>query len=168
MVERQHSGAVVGVFRDRLDAERAVEELHQAGYDDSQIGFAAPDDQDPADGTTATDIDSGTAERTGAGVAGGGIAGGILGAAAVGLIPGIGPIIAVGALAGILGGAVAGGLAGALAGMGVADEDAEFYAGEVKAGSTLVIVQPNDEAGIEERAILDRHGAYDERQRPHV
>ncbi len=166
MVERHHTGAVVGVFRDRRDAERAVEELHQAGYEENQIGFAAPDDHDNPAGTTATDVDSGSAARAGAGVAGGGIAGGILGAAAVGLIPGIGPVIAVGALAGILGGAATGGIAGALAGMGVADEDAEVYATEFKAGRTIVAVQPDGDAQIEERAILERHGAYDAQTRP--
>jgi membrane-associated protease RseP (regulator of RpoE activity) len=166
MVERQASGAVVGVFRDRADAERAVEELHRAGYDESQIGFAAPDDQDNPPGTTDHGVDSKTGEKAGAGVVGGGVLGGILGAAATGLIPGIGPVIAVGALTGILGGAAAGGIAGALAGMGVADEDAEIYQEEFKAGRTIVTVQPDGEARPDEREILERHGAYDASSRP--
>jgi hypothetical protein len=166
MVERQPSGAVVGVFHNRIDAERAVEELRQAGYTEDQIGFAAPDDEPSPEGAADTGVDSRTGEKAGAGVLGGGILGGILGAAATGLIPGIGPVIAVGALAGILGGAAAGGIAGALAGMGVADEEAEIYEEEFKAGRTIVTVQPDGDARPEEREILARHGAYDASSRP--
>jgi hypothetical protein len=166
MVERQPSGAVVGVFRNRRDAERAVEELHRAGYDERQIGFAAPDDQPTPDGAAESGVDSKSGEKAGAGVLGGGILGGVLGAAATGLIPGIGPVIAVGALTGILGGAAAGGVAGALAGMGIADEEAEIYEDEFKAGRTIVTVQPDGPARPEEREILERHGAYDAHTRP--
>ncbi len=161
MVERQPSGAVVGVFRDRQDAERAVAELHAAGYDENEIGFASPDDAAHPEAASDIDAESDSGTRAGAGLAGGGVLGGILGAAATGAIPGIGPIIAVGALAGILGGAAAGGLAGVLAGMGVADEEAELYEAEFKAGRTIVTVHPRDVARPEERAILERHGAYD-------
>jgi hypothetical protein len=157
MVERQPSGAVVGVFHNRIDAERAVEELRQAGYTEDQIGFAAPDDEPSPEGAADTGVDSRTGEKAGAGVLGGGILGGILGAAATGLIPGIGPVIAVGALAGIL---------GALAGMSVADEEAEIYEEEFKAGRTIVTVQPDGDARPEEREILARHGAYDASSRP--
>lgn len=166
MVQRQESGAIVGVFYDRNDALRAVEELRQAGYDEDQIGFASPDDADNPEGTADTGIAAKSGEKAGAGVAGGGLLGGILGAAATGLIPGIGPVIAVGALAGILGGAAAGGVAGALAGMGVADEDAEIYEEEFRAGRTIVTVQPDGAARPAERDILTRHGAYDASSRP--
>jgi outer membrane lipoprotein SlyB len=166
MVERQYTGVVVGVFENRLDAERAVEELHRAGYDESHIGFAAPDDEASPEGVTETDVDSKTGEKAGAGVLGGGVLGGILGAAVTGLIPGIGPVIAVGALTAVLGGAAAGGVAGALAGMGVADEEAEIYEAEFKAGRTIVTVQPDGDAHPQEREILERHGAYDAHNRP--
>jgi hypothetical protein len=166
MVERQASGVVVGVFRDRAAAVRAVEELRQAGYSESQIGFASPGEEDAPEGVSDTTVDSKTGETVGAGVAGGGILGGVLGAVVAGLIPGIGPVIAVGALTAILGGAAAGGVAGALAGMGVADEEAEIYQEEFKAGRTIVTVQPDGPARPEDREILERHGAYDASSRP--
>lgn len=65
---------------------------------------------------------------------------------------------------GILGGAVigatAGGVLGGLAGMGIPEEEAQYYSSEFQAGRHLVTVRANrgyDEA----REILSRRGAYD-------
>src|SRR5437868_803742 len=121
---------VVGVFENRADAERAVQELHRAGFRDDQIGFAAKGGEAPAGGRTIAEGGTGEAgEGATKGLVGGGIVGGILGALATGLIPGIGPVIAGGLLAGILGGAAVGaatgGIVGALVGsMGVPEEEA--------------------------------------------
>src|SRR5690349_13277042 len=110
---------VVGVFDDRADAERAVDELHRAGFSDHQIGFATKDEGAPAGSRAIDRSGSGEAgEGAAKGAVGGGIVGGILGALATGLIPGIGPVIAGGLLLGILGGvavgAATGGIFGAL------------------------------------------------------
>ena len=161
--ERQ---TVVGVFNDRREAERAVQELHQAGFRDDQIGYAAHGGEGMEGGTDWQTAGPGEAgEGAAKGAVSGGLIGGILGALATGLIPGIGPVIAGGLLAGILGGAAVGaaggGLLGALVGsMGVPEEEARYYDDEFKAGRTIVTVKSNgryDEA----RAILQRFGAYD-------
>ncbi len=66
-------------------------------------------------------------------------------AVAAGLVPGVGPVLAGGMLAGALGGAAvgagAGGLLAALVALGLPEEQARHYAGQVQAGRTLVTVQ---------------------------
>jgi uncharacterized protein (TIGR02271 family) len=152
-------------------AERAVEQLKNAGFRDDQIGFVARD-QGAGQGTTATGetAETGTTgERAAAGAVGGGILGGIIGAAAALLIPGIGPVVAGGilatTLAGAAVGAAAGGLLGALTKMGVPEEEARYYESEFQAGRTIVTVQPD---GRQQEAldILRRNGAYDATTRP--
>jgi uncharacterized protein (TIGR02271 family) len=159
--ERQ---SVVGVFHDRAQAEEAVEALHEAGFRDDQIGFAARDSEAPAGSQT---IGEGTEAGEGAakGLVGGGIIGGVLGALATGLIPGIGPVIAGGLLAGILGGAAvgaaAGGLFGALVGsFGVPEEEARYYDEEFRSGRTIVTVNAQGRRA-EAESILREYGAYD-------
>jgi hypothetical protein len=155
--------AVVGVFEDRKDAESAVDELHSAGFDSSQIGFAGHGEGETDAGVgedRAEDFATGAA----AGLIPGGIIGGVIGAAVTGLIPGVGPIISAGILAGTLGGAAAGtaagGILGGLTSVGVSEEDAQYYESEFKAGRTLVTVKVQgryDEA----IRILRASGAYD-------
>src|SRR5690606_25920538 len=98
------------------------------------------------------------------GAVSGGLLGGLLGAAAVGLIPGIGAVLAAGALAAIAGGAVAGagvgGVLGGLIGMGIPEDEARFYEEELKGGRTLVTVRAGDRADDATR-ILRQFGAYD-------
>jgi uncharacterized protein (TIGR02271 family) len=161
--------AVVGAFEQRRDAERAVEELHRAGFRDDQIGFATRGGEAVEGGT---DIEE-TGSHAGSGAAGGlltgGVIGGILGALAAGLIPGIGPVIAGGILAGVLGGAAvgaaAGGLLGALVGMGVPEDEAEHYNREFESGRTIVTVKA-DGRSDEARAILQRYGVLEYGRQP--
>jgi uncharacterized protein (TIGR02271 family) len=152
----------VGVFQNREDAERAVDELHRAGFTDQQIGIAARDGEGREGMQTQGGADTKGEEGGITGMLAGAGIGGVLGAAAVGLIPGIGPVIAAGALAGILGGAAAGaatgGLVGWLSGQGVPEEEARGYESEFKAGRTLVTVQA-DGRYDEATAILQRSGA---------
>lgn len=157
---------VVGVFNSRTEAERAVEELHRAGFRDDQIGIAARDGEAVSGGRTIQEGGTGEAgEGAAKGLVTGAGIGAVLGALATGLIPGIGPVIAGGLLAGILGGAAAGaaagGLFGALVGsFGVPEEEARYYDDEFKAGRTVVTVRA-DGRYDEARAILQRTGAYD-------
>jgi len=154
---------VVGVFSDRTEAEDAIHELKQRGFDDDQIGIAARDAKHP-EGTVNRADDSDAGGSAASGAIGGGVLGGILGALAAGMIPGVGPVIAGGLLAGVLGGAAvgaaAGGLLGALTGMGVPEEDARYYDEEFKGGRTLVTVKADDRYD-EARAILHSHGGHD-------
>ena len=85
-----------------------------------------------------------------------------------GVIPVIGPILAVGPLAAALisaaGGAAVAGVAGTLIGWGIPAEDAHYYEGEVKAGRYLVTVECDNRENA--RELLYRHGAYDRLSAP--
>lgn len=160
----------VGVFETREAAERAVADLRKAGYRDDQIGVVARD----ARGKTVTtdgagETNAGEGAAIGAAAGAGALALGSL-AVSFGVIPVIGPILAVGPLAAALisaaGGAAAGGIAGALIGWGIPEEDAAYYEGEVKAGRFLVTVDQaagaaTAGAATDARAVLTRHGGYD-------
>lgn len=153
---------IVSVFQERRDAERAVEELHRAGFGDGQIGVAFHDQGHQAEaGGTLTPGDTKVTEGAAGGAATGGVIGGVIGAAATGVIPGIGPIIAAGTLASILAGAGAGaatgGLFGSVVGLGVSDEDARFYEQEFNRGGSLVAVRADDHFD-EAINILNRNG----------
>jgi uncharacterized protein (TIGR02271 family) len=159
----QRAGTVVGLFRERRQAELAIAELKQEGFTEKQIGVIMQDrdsQQDLAD-TTGTKV----AEGAASGAIGGGVAGGILGLlAGVGAlaVPGVGPIIAGGALASTLAGAgigaAAGGLLGALVNMGVSEEDAQYFEKGLRAGGILVTVEAGSRAD-EAREILRGRGA---------
>jgi uncharacterized protein (TIGR02271 family) len=83
---------------------------------------------------------------------------------AAGVLPAIGPVIAGGTLAAILasaaGGAAAGGLVGSLIGLGIPEEEAEYYHGELHQGRTIVTVKSEGRYS-EAHAILHRFGASD-------
>lgn len=87
----------------------------------------------------------------------------------MGVIPVIGPIVALGPLAVTLlnaaSGAAVAGLGGALVGMGLPEEDAKYYEGEIKAGRFLVTVNTDDEGG-DMNAIYKQHGGYDRKTEP--
>jgi len=147
---------VVGVFDNEQDARDAIRDLKETGFTDTQIGMAAPLKDDTA---VFTD---GSAKTAAAGAVAGLGTGALwsLGILA-GVLPGIGPAIAGGTLAAIVSsatiGAAAGGLAGAFVGR-VADEDAERYEKEFRAGKIVVTVQAEDHADTA-RAIIDRYRA---------
>lgn len=165
MTDTEQESVLVGVFRDRLDAETALGELHAAGFSEDDTGFVIRGTKDPGDDSSPVENDSELEKKsTGGGVVTGATIGGIIGAAATGLIPGVGPVIAVGALAGVIGGAAAGGVAGGvlgtLTGIGVPEEEAEIYEEEFQAGHPIVTVHAygrRDEAW----QILQQNGAYD-------
>jgi uncharacterized protein (TIGR02271 family) len=159
---------VVGVFESRDAAERAVDALRQAGFRPDQIGFAMRGGGDVPAGA----VDTVESSNAGAGAATGAILGGLLGAAAALLIPGIGPVLALGTLGGsVLTGAVAGSalgaLAGALIGMGIPEEEARYYEGEFQSGRAIVTVKAESRVGEAEQ-ILRRFGAHDVNSRQPV
>jgi len=168
---------IVGVFDDRLQADRAIDELRRAGFRDDQIGVAMRydagsatmgDAADDVGATAADDTHAGTGAVTGvvAGLGLGALAGlGVLS----GVIPVIGPAIAGGTLGIVLSNAAAGagvgGLVGALAGAGVPEDEANYYQGEFESGRTIVTVHPAGRAD-EAMTVLRRYGAYDMGSRP--
>ena len=133
---------MVAAFADRLEAEKAVDELEQAGFDAENVGYAIRGN-DVGAGGMITD-EEGAKDRPGAlaGMAAGAGVGALLGAAAALLIPGVGPFIAagpiMGALAGVGVGGAVGGLIGALVGMGIPEYEAKRYEGRVKEGGILL------------------------------
>ncbi len=164
---RAQQSTIVGVFEDRQQADRAVDELRWAGFRDDQIGVAMRYDHGEYAGEDAADAAEGT--QAGTGAVTGALAGLGLGALAglgvlSGVVPVIGPAIAAGTLGVILTNAAAGagigGLVGVLAGAGIPEDEANYYQGEFEAGRAIVTVQPEGRAD-EVRAILDRYHAYD-------
>ena len=155
---------LVGIFGDRMEAERAVDDLEQAGFGTNEIGFALRG-ADVTRGGTVTDA-VGTKDDVGAatGAVTGGMVGGLLGAAAAMLIPGVGPVLAGGILATSIGyaaaGVAVGGILGAMTGAGLSEEEARYYNQAFSEGRAIVTVRSGDRDD-EALAILRRHGGYD-------
>ena len=171
-----HQSTVVVVFDDRLQADRAIDELRRAGFRDDQIGIAMRYDAGNAAAVGATAAGATAAEDThaGTGAVTGVVAGLGLGALAglgvlSGVIPVIGPAIAGGTLGVILSNAAAGagvgGLVGALIGAGIPEDEAQYYQGEFESGRTIVTVRA-DGRGDDAMAVLRRYGAYDMSSHP--
>jgi uncharacterized protein (TIGR02271 family) len=164
-MKKNQRKTAIGVFADRQEAQKAVNELRRAGFREDQIGVAG------RDGETITGAhetgDRGT--NAGIGAAAGAATGAGLGALwgigiVAGLLPAIGPAIAGGTLAAILSSAAAGaaaaGIAGALIGLGIPEEEATYYESEFHAGRIIVTVNA-DGRYDEAHAILQRFQAYD-------
>jgi hypothetical protein len=162
---------VVGVFDDREDAERAIRDLKDAGFSGDQIGIAMRDRN--VQGELVEDTGTHAAEGAVTGAVSGGILGGLAGLL-IGIgalaIPGIGPVVAGGALATAFGtaagtavagagiGAAAGGIVGALVGLGVPEEEARYFDTSFRSGGILVSVNAENRA-MEAMNILERNGA---------
>src|SRR5918997_2782141 len=159
---------VVGVFDGPNHAEMALNELKNAGFSPNQVSVVAKDNRETRDMVESTGMG---AEGAGTGAFLGGITGGILGwLVGIGalMIPGIGPVVAAGALATTLGGAalgaVAGGIVGALVDAGVPEEDARGYEEHVRRGSILLTVHATtDQQARQAHTIFNRHGGSDVR-----
>ena len=162
---------VAGLFAEREAAVAAIDDLKAAGFSPDDVGIAMRDKGQQGD--LADETGAKAAGGAAAGAVGGGLVGGALGLL-VGLgalaIPGIGPVIAGGALATAFGlgggtavagagiGAAAGGLVGALVGMGIPEAEAKHFEEGFNAGGVLVTVNGGDRA-LDALAVLERHGA---------
>ncbi|HXV99137.1 MAG TPA: hypothetical protein VEC93_12005, partial [Anaerolineae bacterium] len=119
-------------------------------------------------------VDAGEGAAVGAvgGATVGGLTGLLMGIGAI-AIPGIGPVLAAGALGtalasalagagvGAAAGAVTGGIVGALMDVGIPEEDAHFYAEGVKRGNVLVTVHADDTRASIAAGIMRQAGAVD-------
>ena len=165
--DRTARDTVVGVFHSHAEAQRAVNQLKDAGFDDDQIGIASQDQE----GTYAEQTEETMAEEGAvAGAATGLGAGALWGLGIVaGALPAIGPVIAGGALAAVAasaaGAAAAGGVVGALIGLGIPEEEAEYYNREFESGRTIVTVKCGAARYEEAHQILDQSNAYDYHRR---
>lgn len=134
---------VVASFADQDAAERAIDQLRDAGYDREQIGFARRDEQ----GDRVLVEEHGNAAGPGAlgGVVTGAAAGGTLAWLGLAAIPAIGPFLAAGAigttLIGAGAGAVGGGILGGLLGLGIPRHKAEYHEEQLRQGRSLVTLR---------------------------
>ena len=162
---------VAGVFDEQSDAQKALNELKEAGFTPDQVSVVAKDTRETQ--TMVEGSDMAGAETSGAATGAllggltGGIAGWLVGIGAL-AIPGIGPIVAAGALATTLGGAAigaaAGGLIGALVGAGIPEEDARTYEAHVKEGRILITAQAaTPQQAQAAHDAFERHGGSDVR-----
>ena len=137
--------SVLGIYTGYAAVERAVDELREAGFRNTDISVLFPANA----GTKDFAHEKGTKAPEGA-TAGGGtgaIVGGALGwLAGIGAlaIPGVGPFIAAGpimaALAGGAVGGAVGGFTGALIGFGMPEYEAKRYEGRIQKGGILLSV----------------------------
>lgn len=163
---------VVGIFTSQAAAERAAEQLYQLGIAWEQSNFLIPG-ASPAQLEQVPTTDT---EQPGMGPAIGGIVGGAAGASGglmssavlSALIPGVGPIMAVGLAAlgfvGLVGGALASAAAGgaledALS-HGLPKDELFLYEDALRQGRTVLIVTTEDASQAEAaRVALAQAGA---------
>lgn len=140
---------IVGLFNTRVDAEEAINRLHnELEIPNEEISYMYRNTQGEMKETDAAEVSSGTPLE-------GATTGAAVGGAIAGVIPIIGPIIAAGPLVAALGlgagavgtaaagavtGAAAGGLIGVLTNWGVGESKAHEYEDNVQVGKVLVAV----------------------------
>jgi len=159
--------AVYGIYENRLEVERAVDDLKAAGFRNTDISVLMQNNAGTKD--FAAEKNTRAPEGTATGAASGAVIGGALGwLAGIGAlaIPGLGPFIAagpiMGALAGIGAGGVVGGVVGALIGMGIPEYEAKRYEGRIKEGGILLSVHSDSSEWTRQaKDILERTGAED-------
>jgi hypothetical protein len=161
---------ISGVFETRTAAERAVLDASKAGIPADKITLLTPGSVDHLD-KEMTSIPADTTEQPGMGKAIGALLGGGVGITGgsllIALVPGVGPITALG----LLGAAIAG-AAGATVGATVGDrmekstieglpEDEIFvYEDALRKGRSVVIALAEDEESAKRlRKIMEREGA---------
>ena len=165
------SHTVAGVFNERRHAEMALNELRDAGFTPEQVSVVAKDTDETQSMVERSDMAGAETKGAGTGALLGGLTGGLAGwLVGIGAlaIPGIGPVVAAGALATTLGGAaigaVAGGLIGALVGAGIPEDDARSYETHVREGRILITAQASSAQEAQRaRDTFDRHGGTDVR-----
>lgn len=161
------SKVVLGIYKTRMEVEKAVDTLRGHGFRASDISVLLPDsmgDQGLAH-TKETKSPEGTAIGAGAGAIIGGALGILAGIGSL-AIPGVGPFIAAGPIMATLAGAgiggTLGGLSGALIGYGIPEYEAKRYEGFVKDGGILLSVHCDDSAWLKKAKMsLERTGAED-------
>jgi hypothetical protein len=160
--------SVAGIFTSRQDAERAAQQLLDAGASREHIALLTPGDTRRLE---SLPTDEGEAPGTGAaigavaGAATGASIGLPLGAAASLIVPGVGPIIAFGligaALFGAGGAAVGTALENTLS-RGVPRDDLFVYEDALRSGRSIALALVDDEAtALRAREILKQAGALD-------
>lgn len=165
--KEETGGAVTAVFAGPADAQRAVSDLYAQGFPHEAIGIYMRDE------SISEELIMNPATRIAEGAAMGAVEGGLLGGALgflVGalVVPGVGPIVAGGALASALAavgptalagiglGAATGGVVGALTGEPLPEGDEARLHEGVAGGGVAMIVRAGDRAA-DAIAILTRN-----------
>ena len=168
---------VVALFDDYREAEAAIRDVEAAGIPSTDINLIANNADKrygdyPQYGVARTDAtDTGSAAGSGAGIGAvlGGSAGLLAGIGAL-AIPGVGPVVAAGAVAATLAGAgigaaAIGGLSGALVEAGIPREHADIYAESVRRGGALITVRADNAMRDRVSDIFNRHAPADIEER---
>lgn len=162
--------SVTGIFATREAAERAYAHLHRAGIPDDQLTILTPGSADQI-GKEIQSVPTDTTEPPGMGNAMGALVGGGIGIAGgsllMALVPGVGPITALGLLgAAVLGaagatvGAVAGGKIERASYEGLPEDEIFVYEDALRKGRSVLIALTDDEpARTRVREIFQRSGA---------
>lgn len=164
----------LGIFSSPADAEYAIHDLQDAGYDPKNISIMMKDREEAGDlaESTGSNIAGGVASGMATGGILGGLAGLLVGLGAI-TIPGIGAFLVGGPIAAAFGltgaaastatgaitGAVVGGIVGVLMNLGVPEEEARFYEERVNEGGILVVVPGSPGIKEEARVILEDNNA---------
>ncbi|MCC7372190.1 MAG: hypothetical protein IT306_27495 [Chloroflexi bacterium] len=173
-MQRTHGKSiVVGVFDDRVDAEHALMALREEGLSPTQIDVAVLETPESTAVTRAPTERRATRVDETSGILAGGLLGGVAGwllAASTVAVPGLGALVAAGALVGALGGAgigaATGGLIGYLIDHGLHHAEASYYHERVSHGAAVVIVRDATGRESEVRELLQRHHGHDYHTRP--
>jgi uncharacterized protein YqgC (DUF456 family) len=164
--EIEMTGTILATFNTVQEAQNAINDLTDAGFDSADIGLATHNVDN-----MYYDEDVSGGEGAGFGATIGSVFGAVAGLVAI-TIPGIGPVIAAGPLAAALGaitgagigavsGAVTGGITASLVNLGVPEGEANYYAESLRRGSALVSVQVYDGEAQRASDILERHNPID-------
>ncbi|BAZ38576.1 multi-sensor signal transduction histidine kinase [Calothrix sp. NIES-4101] len=160
----------VGVFSDRRHAEAALTELRNSGFAMNNVSILGKDTNNNLDAVSRTPMEGNKADdgaKTGAatGAALGGLGGLLVGLGAL-AIPGIGPVIAGGAVATALAttltggaiGAATGGVVGGLVGLGIPENRARVYNDRLNQGNYIVMVDGSEDEVRHAERILRNYG----------
>lgn len=162
----------VGIFSNRRDAEQALTELRDAGFNMDRVSVIVKnaDANDNIGGAGVSDrkeeqIEGGMSSGATAGAVTGGLIG-LVGGLSLLAIPGVGPVAEAGVVLAntLLGGAIGaagGALVGALIGWGVPEDRAKYYNDRISQGDYLVIVEGTAAEILRAEAILDQRGVLD-------
>ncbi|WP_197042105.1 hypothetical protein [Sandarakinorhabdus oryzae] len=167
-----NSNIMSAVFDTQSEAEHAVTQLRAAGIADAAISLHSQ--QDGKSSSTDGDGKDSSGDFVGKAALGAGV-GTAIGIAAL-VIPGVGPLVAAGAIAaaaipaaavtGAAAGLAAGSLASVFSDRGIGEDDAAYYEQRMGDGGVLVTVDGSDAVGqsVNVQEILYRSGGHSRSQ----
>jgi hypothetical protein len=162
--------SVTGIFATRAAAQQAYEQVRQAGIPEDKLTLLTPGSADHIDKEVQS-VPTDTSEQPGMGKTMGALLGGAVGitggSVLMALVPGVGPITALGLLGAAIVGA-AGATVGAAAGSkfekstyeGLPEDEIFLYEDALRNGRSVVIALAEDEPSASTvRQVLKREGA---------